>query len=229
MDFALIQSRRRLQSVLEKKREEARRRKAEAARQAAEDAAEEAERQRVAAVEKKKRQVENLLVMIEQGIRTFGYTVGVSTTQIRNWFAKTYAGTKLNDELFRKALRKGIEERRLKHGTTRRKELDVNSYLINEEVCVSLGDFLSCTTVVAERQRERRCGRAWMFTCMCALHACTMLCVQMDKPPDAVEGVANQLKAAAKQKRFIQPLIVGFWFLVWTSMELNQDLSLIHI
>ena len=50
----------------------------------------------------------------------------------------------------------------------------------------------------------------------------------MEKPARGVEGLLGQLKSASKQKRFIQPLIVGFWFLVWTSMELNQDFRIVQ-
>lgn len=133
MEFAAIQSQRRLQGVLQKKREEARRRKEAAEKKSRAEAEAKAEADRLEAAVKKKRQVESMLVMIEQGIRTFGYVEGVTTTQIRSFFAATYVGMKINDELFRAALQKGVHDRRLRHGT-RRGKLDVNSYLLFEEV-----------------------------------------------------------------------------------------------
>ena len=133
MEFAAIQSQRRLQGVLQKKRDEARRRKEAAEKRSRVEAEAKAEAERLEAAAQKKRQVESMLVMIEQGIRTFGYVAGVTTAQIRAFFAATYAGVKINDELFRAALQKGVHDRRLRHGT-RRGKLDVNSYLLFEEV-----------------------------------------------------------------------------------------------
>ena len=133
MDFAAIQNQRRLHAVLKRKRDEARQREKDDARAAAEAEEARKDKERLDAIAKTKRQVEAMLVTIEQGIRTFGYVPGVTTSDLRAWFAKTYTGGKLNAEIFSAALKKGIEDRRLKYGE-RRGKLDINSFLINVEV-----------------------------------------------------------------------------------------------
>jgi len=133
MDFHAIQTRRRLEGTLQRKKEEAARRKREAARKAEERAQAEAEKKRRDAVQQKKNRIEKLLQLCEQGIRSFGIVPGVPTSKLRKWFEANFSGMKLDNELFRQALKKGIDEKRLKIGKRNGKP-DINCYLINGQV-----------------------------------------------------------------------------------------------
>jgi hypothetical protein len=129
MEWAQTQNVRRLDGVLEAQRKARELRRREAARQAQLDKEAEAQRALDEARDKDARQVEAMLVICEQAVRSFGIVAGVPTSAIRLFFETMYAGKRFDNELFCRVLKRGLEDKRLRHGKSFGK-LDINTYLI---------------------------------------------------------------------------------------------------